>query len=461
MTNENLERAMEVGTHWQRQLKYFQHVTCDHPLKNEYLFYRWQETRKISRKSSLNRSLDTLTVDEPQELNWLEFLNFQSFLDVVDPAVVLYNMLESSSCITTKSRTYRTKTYPNCWTGKQNVVTSRVALTDVGTDAVSWMEDKLLISRPEAVQLGAFIMQHNYFRHVCDAREFFDKEFFYTTRKCVKSYDGAQQSLVFKRSLHDILHDNYSLYHRVTLKVDSTRSVKPAYIDVKYNESLHVHIPPLVQFCVEELRKPECMELGIFRLSSQEFIIERLLVLIGCSTDGGLTVLKAIRGNNLPILFAQLLKQFLANLNDSLLSSAHREIWLNWKQLLQSNEISKFDIKLKPSEPNHCELCTNPLQVELRSTKDQVIDKMRTILFQLPAIEISVLREILQLLDLVQASHSSLDSKSLAKLFAPILFRMDDSAIAEYVKQSETITELIDFLILNQSSVFDATLNQE
>ena len=338
-----------------------------------------------------------------------------------------------------------------------------------GSEAVSWMEDKLLLTRLEAVQIGDWIMSRGYFRHVSDSRGFFDDHFCYTTAQSFKSHQGAPESLVFKRKLIDVMHNNKSIAHKIYLR--STGVIgDEGYAEIGFNNSLtKVHIPPLLKFCVEQLNKEEnCGTEGIFRLSAQVAIVERLQMLIGCCIDGGITVLSAVRGEKLAILFAQILKVFLSDLEGGVFPQKEQEIWLNWKNLEHAAVPTVVQPNYSPSrrtsicgvlkleeEDNICSQCSNTLILPLKSIEDPQVDRIRKILFQLPSCSITLIWQICTLLSKISQNPSTMmDVQGLTKLFTPILFRIESSNVQEFLKHTATMNEILEFIITNQREIF-------
>ena len=56
------------------------------------------------------------------------------------------------------------KLYPNCF---------------VGNEAVSWLSDRLKISREEAIEVGQRLIDENWIHHVTHEQPFQDGNFFY------------------------------------------------------------------------------------------------------------------------------------------------------------------------------------------------------------------------------------------------------------------------------------------
>jgi hypothetical protein len=67
-----------------------------------------------------------------------------------------------------KRRTHHFKTYKNCF---------------VGVEAVTWLSEKLEISRETAVTVGSELVSRGYFRHVSKHHAFLDKSHLYTCSK--------------------------------------------------------------------------------------------------------------------------------------------------------------------------------------------------------------------------------------------------------------------------------------
>ena len=148
--NINLDEndAIEYGRIWQEEYKWFEHVNGDHPLRNENYFYRWIDERKIARKTSLETNAVVLLENKGVNLHegiWIEFENgISELFPFLNVEAIIYNLILSPNAIVVKKRFHFGKYYHD---------------TFLCSQVVDWMEDKLMLTRPESILLGQHIMQ--------------------------------------------------------------------------------------------------------------------------------------------------------------------------------------------------------------------------------------------------------------------------------------------------------------
>ena len=248
------------------------------------------------------------------------------------------------------------------------------------------MEDKLLLKRPDAVSLGQKLIDSGFIRHVCDSRDFFDSEFFYTNRKAELSTQGLPLSLPFG--------------------MDKDRQ------------------PVLLHHCIQQLEKDGNYKTqGIFRLSVQTALLERLILLIGCCNDGGLFVLNCIKGTSLPLLYAQLIKVFFCRMTNDPLSLSMLE------------DCALLDKNSKIDDDN-----------VFKQIKEEILKYFKS--------SVAFKKTILLIQKVAHSPETSLNANDLAKLFVPVFFRIDTDNVQNYIALSEKATQFLTVLIYRAHEIF-------
>jgi uncharacterized protein YlxW (UPF0749 family) len=72
--------------------------------------------------------------------------------------------MQQPNGVTIQDRTFRLKTYAQCF---------------VGSEAVDWLVNYLRVSRADAVRVGQRLLSENWIRHVVNEQTFQDDYFFY------------------------------------------------------------------------------------------------------------------------------------------------------------------------------------------------------------------------------------------------------------------------------------------
>lgn len=325
-----------------------------------------------------------------------------------------------------------------------------------------------------------------YFHPIIRKHPFVDGPPLYTTDGAWESPEKMPTSLVFQRELTDTMHHTFRMRDSLPRNTFSTStkdlralSNSECYYNDSFNgSSLRVHIPVLVEYCISRLQEESMLRTeGMFRLSASSAAVNRLAIVIGCCSDGGAVILDALRATNLPLVLAQLLKKFLGELPQGLLSQEAQ--WLYWEiicngaeptQEARSSKIKLRDVsrrtrrnssnyqkRMKKNQDaiiNGCAICATPI-IFTTSQQPTLVGSVRAKILSLPGCSVSILHRLIVLLDAVRSSpQTKLNDSSLASIFAPILIRNLSSNLKRYVKQVDTITELIVFLINNHEEVF-------
>ena len=58
----------------------------------------------------------------------------------------------------------------------------------LGSQVVDWMEDKLMLTRPESISLGQYIMQMGYIKSVVNSKGFCDSDLVYSIKSELKEF---------------------------------------------------------------------------------------------------------------------------------------------------------------------------------------------------------------------------------------------------------------------------------
>jgi len=398
--------------------------------------------------------------------------DFKKLMRVLQPGVVMQNLAHPETGV--KMRPHRSilRTYKNCF---------------YGSDAVSWVEDRLLLERPQAVLLLEKLMILGFFHPVVRKHAFVDGPPVYTTDGAWETPEKVPTSLVFQRNLMDTMHHTFrtreslprNTYSTSTTNLKSLSHSECYYHDGFNGSSLPVHVPVLVEFCISRLQEEDMLQTeGVFRLSAPSAAVNRLAIVIGCCSDGGAIILQALRATRLSHVLAQLLKKFLSELPEGILTQEAQ--WLYWEIICNgaepTQERSNSKIKLRDMgrrsrrlSSNYqkrikktqntivkgCAVCTTPIIFTPSLQESSLQESVRAKVLSLPGCCVAILHRLIVLLDAVRKSpQTKLNDCSLAAIFSPILVRKLSSDIKRYVKQVDTITDLIVFLINNHEEVF-------
>lgn len=178
--------AVKLGQQLTKELRFFHHVTNDHPFEDGYLFYQFSEM-----------STDDTTVSSAEDFSEghsaSEDPSVQS-LSTEDLVAVGEKLRRG---VRIKHRQYRLKTYRNCF---------------IGLEAVDYMvHSGLAQSRAHAVELGRRLSAElDYLHHVTHDHVFEDAYLFFRfntadrTKSSVTDWSGSHSSLVNSFSAMDI-----------------------------------------------------------------------------------------------------------------------------------------------------------------------------------------------------------------------------------------------------------------
>ena len=248
------------------------------------------------------------------------------------------------------------------------------------------MEDKLLLSRPEAVSLGQFMIDSGYIRHVNDSKDFYDAEHYYTDKKALHQSDEIPFSL-------DFGYDNFGT-------------------------------PVLLNYCIDKLLAFDSFKTkGIFRLSVQTSLLERVVLLIGCCTDGGISILEHMKGDNLPLIYASLIKVFFMRLEKPPLPSI----------ILTDSLI--------------------PANIDDINDNSDILEGISKEISKIPG-SMGLLSTLLLLQKVGNSTKTCLHYNDLAKLFVPCFFRINSRDIKNYMIQNSIATSFLTLLISEVHTIY-------
>jgi len=122
------------------EAKWIHHVTNEHQFENDYLFYRFSETKLSENADSQDRSALAIDLDN------------------------LVAKMRNIGGVKIKDRRHKLKTYPRCF---------------VGSEAVEWIAAKLNISTTDAIQIGQKLIDEKLIHHVTNEHQFENDYLFY------------------------------------------------------------------------------------------------------------------------------------------------------------------------------------------------------------------------------------------------------------------------------------------
>jgi len=135
----SIPEAIAIGQKLFEQ-NWIHHVTNQHPFKNEYLFYRFNEAKLLANDCSQNEAICSIDLEK------------------------LVADMRNVGGVKIKDRRYNLKNYPRCF---------------VGSEAVDWIATKLDLSIPEAIAIGQKLLEQNWIHHVTNQHPFKNEYLFY------------------------------------------------------------------------------------------------------------------------------------------------------------------------------------------------------------------------------------------------------------------------------------------
>ena len=125
------------------------------PIKSSKMIKDWLEKHPDSTHELLGEYLK----------NRLVSIQNDELIDLYEKRIMtLVNDLRCENGITIQDRRYRFSNYPLCF---------------VGNEAVKWIENRYLLSKPEAIRLGQELINLKIIHHVTDEHDFKNEYLFY------------------------------------------------------------------------------------------------------------------------------------------------------------------------------------------------------------------------------------------------------------------------------------------